>query len=149
MRVSPRQVRLLLLALAAADATRAAVALAAPDLWFRWLHGTLYFDPQGLLRRIGAAWLMAAIAEGVAAWRARRETLWLPLVAGVRSTELFSDWVYLACAQRLTPGASVYLITAPIANAAAVLLLVAAQRRLGAPAPGLRLAGAGERRRGG
>ena len=120
--------RLLLAGLAAADGARAIVALAFPELWFRLVHGALYLDPQALLRRAGAAWIALAILEAVALTRSAREPGWLAAVAGARCAEVLSDWMYLALADRVTEGATVYLAVAPLANFAAALALAAAYR---------------------
>jgi hypothetical protein len=49
-------------------------------------------------------------------WRER--PYWLVLVAGVRLTELFSDWTYLSVAQQVTWSGRIGLLIAPTANLA-------------------------------
>ncbi|HEY0082184.1 MAG TPA: hypothetical protein VGB61_05285, partial [Pyrinomonadaceae bacterium] len=88
-------VRGLLLFLIVLDVVLSTLALCYPETWFKIFHGVAYIDPQGLLRRTGALWAAFVLLQTVAFFRWEREPYWLALVAGVRLTELFSDWTYL------------------------------------------------------
>src|SRR5690554_4816421 len=69
-----------------------------PDLWFKLFHDLPYMDPAGLLRRTGGVWVAFTLLQLIALFRWQKEPYWLVLVAGVRLTELFSDWIYLGIA---------------------------------------------------
>jgi hypothetical protein len=92
---SPLAINVLLLFLIVLDAVLSILAIAFPQAWFRLIHDQPYIDPQGLLRRTGAVWAAFTLLQAMAyaKWRARPD--WLVVVAGVRLTELFSDWTYV------------------------------------------------------
>jgi hypothetical protein len=113
---SPRAINLLLLFLIALDAVLSVLAIAFPDAWFRLLHDQPYIDPQGLLRRTGAVWAAFTLVQALAYARWSQQPYWLVLVAGVRFTELFSDWAYLAVAEQVTWSGRIGLLIAPPAN---------------------------------
>jgi hypothetical protein len=79
-------------------------------------HGAPYIDPQALLRRTGAVWVAFTLLQLIALIRWQKDPWWLVLVAGVRLTELFSDWTYLYMAQSVTPQGRVGLFIAPPSN---------------------------------
>ena len=87
-----RRVDLLLLALIALDLTISATAYCRPGLWFSLFHGSAYVDPEGLLRRTAGNWAAFALVQIVALFRWRRSPYWLPVVAGVRFSDMFTDW---------------------------------------------------------
>src|SRR5215475_8811772 len=113
---SPRVINLLLLFLIALDAALSVLAIAFPDTWFRFIHGQPYIDPQGLLRRTGAVWAAFTLVQALAYARWQAQPYWLVLVAGVRFTELFSDWTYLYVAEQVTWSGRLGLLIAPPAN---------------------------------
>ena len=88
------------------------VIFVSPGTWNRLFHGTSYVDRQGLLHRMGASWLAFAFFQGVALLRWREHPHWLALVAGIRSSELLSDWVLALFAERLTVGGRIGLLVA-------------------------------------
>jgi hypothetical protein len=73
-----------------------------PELWFRAFHGIAYDDPEGFLRRCAASWAAFAILQAIALGRWRQDPRWLLIVAGVRLSDVFTDWTYLAFARDRT-----------------------------------------------
>jgi hypothetical protein len=132
---SAKVVKYLLLGLAAWDVLLAYVAIARPEQWFRIFHGAPHLDPQALLQRTGAIWVAFALLQGIAAFRFTRATWWLPLVAGVRWTELFSDWTYVAMADSVTARGLVSLVLAPPINLVLGIYLMKVYRAAPAQAP--------------
>ena len=106
----------LLVLLTALDLGYAITVFTSPGFWLEQTHGVDYGDPAGLLRRTGALWAAFALLQGVALFRWRAHPHWLMLVAGVRLTELFADWVYLGFADDVTTGAAIALTASPILN---------------------------------
>ncbi|MEZ0227418.1 MAG: hypothetical protein ACAI25_02255 [Planctomycetota bacterium] len=84
------------------DVTLVACAGFAPGLWFSIFHGVPYVDPQGFLRRCAANWAAFALLQGIAFVRWKQSPRWLAIVAGVRLSDVFTDWTYLAFSQDLT-----------------------------------------------
>ena len=109
-------VRGLLIFLIVLDVVLSTLALCYPEAWFRIFHGVAYVDPQGLLRRTGALWAAFVLLQTIAFFRWEREPYWLALVAGVRLTELFSDWTYLYFASHITAYGRIGLLIAPPGN---------------------------------
>ncbi|MDQ3803773.1 MAG: hypothetical protein M3416_08115 [Acidobacteriota bacterium] len=108
----------LLIYLVVKDIVLSAVAICYPEAWFRFFHGAPYVDPQGLLRRTGALWVAFTLLQIIALFRWERAPWWLVLIAGVRLTELFSDWTYIYVAQSMTPIGRAFLFSAPPGNLA-------------------------------
>lgn len=109
-------IRLLLLFLVVLDIVLSTLALCFPETWFKIFHGTSYVDPQGLLRRTGALWVAFTLLQAIAFFKWEKQPYWLAVVAGVRLTELFSDWTYLFFAQNITTYGRIGLIIAPPGN---------------------------------
>lgn len=122
------QVNALLLFLVALDVVLSAVALFWPDRWFAVMHGLPYLDPAGLLRRTGAVWAAFVMLQAIALLRWQNQPYWLPLIAGVRFTELFSDWVTIVVAKQMTLAGTILLAIAPPANLLFGLLLLSTYR---------------------
>ncbi len=74
--------------------------------------------PQGLLRRTGAVWAAFTLLQFVALIRWQRYPHWLVLVAGVRLTEIFSDWTYLFFCSNITWFGRLALFVSPLGNLA-------------------------------
>ena len=91
-------INLLLVFLVLLDVVLSTLCLFFPETWLRLLHDAPDIDPQGLLRRTGAVWASFTLFHLIALLKWHRQPYWLPLVAGVRLTEVFSDWVYLSMA---------------------------------------------------
>ena len=105
-----RLIDCLLIALIVFDLAVAVGALLLPDLWHRILHDAEYGDPHGLLRRTGAIWAAFTVLQVVALPRWRAAPYWLVLVCGIRLSEMFADWTWLAFAERVTPFGTVALV---------------------------------------
>jgi len=106
------------------DIVLSVTAIFFPETWFRVFHNAEYIDPQGLLKRTGALWVAFTLLQFVALIRWEKEPWWLVLIAGVRLTELFSDWTYIYVAQSLTPWGKFGLFIAPPGNLAFGIYLV-------------------------
>lgn len=124
---------LLLLFLVLLDLALSTLCLFFPEIWFRVFHNAPYVDPQGLLRRTGAVWAAFTLFQFVALVRWRSQPYWLPLVAGIRLTEVFSDWVYLFMCSSITWFGKMSLLTAPPANVLFAWFLIASYRRVTQP----------------
>src|SRR5215470_6921166 len=110
------RINALLLFLIVLDLVLAAVCLASPVLWVKLFHGVPLSDPLGLIRRQGAVWAAFLLFHVIAYFRWPREPFWLVVVAGIRWTEIFSDWVYLFSAERMTWFGKMGLFMAPPSN---------------------------------
>jgi hypothetical protein len=97
-----RKIDATLAALLALDVTLTVVAFFFPGLWFALFHGVPYADPEGFLRRCGANWAGFALFQAIALRRWRRAPWWLAVAAGLRLSDIFTDWTYLAFAHDLT-----------------------------------------------
>jgi hypothetical protein len=126
----------LLIGLIALDVVLSAVALGFPATWTHVIHDLPYDDPAGLLRRTGGAWAAFALLQTIAWARWRTQPYWLPLIAGVRFTELFADWVTIAAARHMTAFGTAALAISPPANLLFGCMLLASYRRLAAPPGG-------------
>jgi hypothetical protein len=107
---------LILLALVALDVLLSGTALLFPSFWFRLFHGAAYVDPQALLKRTGAVWVAFTLLQFLALVRWKKQPYWLVLIAGVRLTEIFSDWTYLAFCSSITVSGWIGLLVSPPAN---------------------------------
>ncbi len=123
-------INILLIFLIILDAVLCTLALLFPNAWFKIFHDQPYIDPQGLLRRTGAVWVAFTLLQVVALVQWQEQYYWLVLIAGVRLTELFSDWTYLYFAQKTTWSGHVSLFLAPPANLAIGWFLIESFLRL-------------------
>jgi hypothetical protein len=103
-----------------------------PDTWFMTFHGVHYdsLDAEGLLKRTGAVWAAFTLLQFIALLRWRRDPWWLVLIAGVRLTELFSDWTYLYVAQSITTIGRIGLFIAPPGNLVLGWFLIWAYKKI-------------------
>ncbi|MFC2091551.1 hypothetical protein ACFLTD_02130, partial [Elusimicrobiota bacterium] len=85
----------LLFALIVFDVVISVTGFFFPYLWFEIFHGVLYDDPQGFLRRCAANWLAFALVQLIAYINWEKKPYWLAVVAGVRFSDIFTDWIYL------------------------------------------------------
>jgi hypothetical protein len=108
----------LLILLTLLDLGYAMTVFASPSFWLEQVHGVDYGDPAGLLRRTAALWAAFALLQGIAVFRWRFHPHWLMLVAGVRLTELFADWIYLGFAEDVSTTSSILLALSPVLNLA-------------------------------
>lgn len=119
--ISPRLrtfIYVLLVFLVILDIVLSTTCLLYPEKWFSIFHGAPYIDPQGLLKRTGAVWVAFTLLQLIAVFRWEKEPWWLVLIAGVRLTELFSDWTYMYVAQSMTTMGRIGLFIAPPGNLA-------------------------------
>jgi hypothetical protein len=127
---------LLLAGLVILDIVLFGICLFFPGLWFRWFHGAPYVDPQGLLRRTSAVWAAFTVLQLMALVRWQRYPHWLVLVAGVRLTEIFSDWTYLFFCSNITWFGRMALFISPPANLAFGWILLRTWARVASASPG-------------
>jgi hypothetical protein len=128
---------LLLAALVVLDVVLSGACLFFPDLWFKWFHAAPYVDPQGLLRRTGAVWAAFTLLQLMALVRWQRYPHWLVLVAGVRLTEIFSDWTYLFFCSNITWFGRAALFVSPLGNLAFAWILLRTWARVAKGDPGV------------
>jgi hypothetical protein len=131
----PAQIYFLLGFLVLLDAVLSTTAIVFPDTWMQLMHGLPYDDPAGLLRRTGAVWIAFTLVQAVALVRWRDRPYWLTIVAGVRLTELFSDWATIFAAQKVTLLAKVGLAISPPSNLIYAVILISTYKRLRAGPP--------------
>lgn len=97
----------------------------SPELWFAWFHNTV---PAGLdtafLRRSAGQWAAFALAQGIALWRWRRHPVWLPIMAGVRFSDLFTDLSYVMSAPTLTTTGKCMMLPLPLLNLAGIAIML-------------------------
>ena len=131
------QVNLFLVALILLDVFLSTVAIGFPERWSETFHGLPYDDPAGLLRRTGAVWVAFTLLQAIALFRWQKQPYWLVLIAGVRFTELFSDWMTIFAAKQMTTLGTVGLLISPPGNLLFGLILISTYKRLKAgPIPG-------------
>jgi hypothetical protein len=111
-------VYVLLIYLVLLDAILSTTAAFFPEVWFKVFHGAEYVDPQGLCRRTGAVWAAFTLLQIIALFRWEKEPWWLVLIAGVRLTEIFSDWTYIYVSRSLTLFGFLGLFISPPGNLA-------------------------------
>lgn len=111
-----KRINTLLGALLVLDIVLSVVALFIPEFWSRVMHGVPYDDPQGLLRRTGATWVAFTLFQGIALARWRKEPFWLVVVAGLRWSEIITDWIYLYFCQDITLFGRLGLFVSPPVN---------------------------------
>ncbi len=113
------------------DSALVLMAWMAPELWFQLFHDQA---PTGLdvpfLRRSAGQWLAFALAQAIALWRYKKNPLWLPIVAGVRFSDLFTDVSYIVSVPTLTTLGWWVLVPPPFLNLAGVLILLAGYRQI-------------------
>jgi hypothetical protein len=124
------QVNGFLFLLVVLDVVLSAIAIGYPDRWFQLMHAMPYDDPAGLLRRTGATWIAFVLIQAIALVRWQRRPYWLAVVAGVRFTELFSDWTTLIAAKQMTLGGTLGLLISPPANLIFGVVLISTYLRL-------------------
>jgi hypothetical protein len=97
----------------------------APDLWFKVFHASV---PAGLevafLRRSAGQWAAFALAQAITLWRWQKQPVWLPITAGIRFSDLFTDISYILAVPSLTPIGWMLLLPPPILNLIGVIILL-------------------------
>ncbi len=107
----------LLVALICLDVFYVIIVFFFPDSWYQFIHGIPYNDPQGLLRRTGAGWAAFALFHFITLLRWKEAPNWLAVSAGIRLTEIFTDWAYLYFSQDITWFGGISLFLAVPINA--------------------------------
>lgn len=106
------------------------LCLVFPETWFKIFHDAPYVDPQALLKRTGAIWVAFTLLQAIAFIRWEKQPYWLVLIAGVRLTELFSDWTYMCQAASMTKIGSIGLFIAPPGNLVFGIFLIWAYKKV-------------------
>lgn len=112
------------------DLVLSTTCLFFPEKWFQIFHNAPYIDPQSLLKRTGAVWVAFTLLQLIAFFRWEKAPWWLVLIAGVRLTELFSDWTYMWLAQSMTTIGSIGLFIAPPGNLVFGIFLIWAYKKV-------------------
>ena len=114
------------------DLVLSTTCLLFPDTWFMSYHRVHYdaLDTYALLKRTGAVWVSFTLLQLIAMFRWTKAPYWLVVIAGVRLTELFSDWTYLYLAPTMTPWGKVGLFIAPPGNLVFGIFLVWAYKKI-------------------
>ncbi len=87
-----------------------------PARWTELIHGISYNDSFGFIRRMGAVWLAFFLFQSIALLFWQKYSHLLVLTAGIRFTEIFSDWFYLYYAEHLTWFGYAALFISPLSN---------------------------------
>lgn len=106
-----RLVSSILALLVALDVTLAIWGFGFPEAWFRLFHGAAYVDPQGYLPRAAGNWTAFAILQALAFFRWKKAPHWLAIVAGVRLSDIFTDFSCMIFCESLS-GIGLVLFTA-------------------------------------
>ena len=97
----------------------------APDLWFKVFHASV---PAGLevafLRRSAGQWAAFALAQAITLWRWQKQPVWLPITAGIRFSDLFTDISYILAVPSLTTIGWMLLLPPPLLNLIGVIILL-------------------------
>ena len=97
----------------------------APDMWFRLFHAGA---PAGFdiafLRRSGGQWAAFALAQAITLWRWKKNPVWLPITAGVRFSDLFTDLSYILAVPSLTTMGWCLLLPPPFLNFVGVVIML-------------------------
>jgi hypothetical protein len=125
-----RRINGLLVFLVIYDVILSGTCLLRPDLWYRYIHGADYVDPQGLLLRTGAVWVAFSLFQLIARLKWEVQPMWLAVIAGIRLTEVFSDWTYLFVAQNVSAFGWFGLFVNPPMNALLGWYLIRTYRRI-------------------
>ena len=114
------------------DLVLSTTCLAFPDKWFMTFHGVHYdsLDMYALLKRTGAVWVAFTLLQLIAMFRWTKAPYWLVLIAGVRLTELFSDWTYMYLAHTMTTIGKMGLFIAPPGNLVFGIFLIWAYKKI-------------------
>jgi len=85
----------LLLSLVLLDIVLSSTGYLLPGVWFKIFHGVSYIDPQGFLQRCAGNWAMFTVLQTIALYKWEKNLIWLGVVAGVRLSDMLTDWSYL------------------------------------------------------
>lgn len=112
------------------DIVLSTTCLLYPQKWFTIFHDAPYIDPQGLLKRTGAVWVAFTVLQLIAVFKWEKYPWWLVLIAGVRLTEIFSDWTYIYMSQSITTFGWIGLFASPPFNLFLGCFLVWSYRKI-------------------
>lgn len=112
------------------DLVLSSFALFFPEYWFSLFFEAPHIDPGGILARTGALWAAFTLWQLVALLRWQKEPYWLCVVAGVRLTEIFTDWVWLFAADHVTGAAWFAWGISPPGNLVFGIVLIWAYKRV-------------------
>ncbi len=132
-KINTRSIDLLLLFLVLLDLILSSICLLNPPLWAQLMHGVTYDDTLGLVRRLGGVWLGFFVFQLIALVVWKNHTWWLVLVAGIRLTESFSDWIYWFSSNQHTWFGNFGLLVAPPGNVLFAIILIRTFLKLNAP----------------
>ena len=103
----------------------------APDLWFKVFHTSV---PAGLevalLRRSAGQWAAFALAQAITLWRWQKQPVWLPIAAGIRFSDLFTDISYILAVPSLTTIGWMLLLPPPLLNLIGVIILLRGYKQI-------------------
>ena len=103
----------------------------APDLWFKVFHASV---PAGLevafLRRSAGQWAAFALAQAITLWRWQKQPVWLPIAAGIRFSDLFTDISYILAVPSLTTIGWMLLLPPPLLNLIGVIILLRGYKQI-------------------
>ncbi len=104
----------------------------APNLWFHLFHNTSAATvlEVAFLRRSGGQWAAFALAQAITLWRWQRNPVWLPIMAGVRFSDLFTDICYIIAAPSLTKLGWALLLPPPVLNLVGVIIMLCGYRQI-------------------
>ena len=107
------------------------MAWLAPDLWFKVFHTSV---PAGLevafLRRSAGQWAAFALAQAITLWRWQKQPVWLPITAGIRFSDLFTDISYILAVPSLTTIGWMLLLPPPLLNLIGVIILLRGYKQI-------------------
>ena len=125
-----RTIYVLLLSLVLLDIVISFLAFFFPETWFKLFHNSDFIDPQGFLRRCAANWTAFALIQTLAFIKWERKPYWLAIVAGVRFSDIFTDWAYLWFSSGTTHFGKITLFFMSPFNLLLGLLFLNAYKRL-------------------
>jgi hypothetical protein len=109
----------------------------APNLWFRVFHHSVPVDLDiAFLRRSGGQWAAFALGQAITLWRWRKDPVWLPIAAGLRFSDLFTDICYILAVPSLTAIGWLLLLPPPILNLVGIVIFLRGYQQIkGASTP--------------
>lgn len=111
-----RLISSILASLAALDVALAVWGYGFPELWFTVFHGAAYVDPQGYLPRAAGNWTAFAILQVIAFFRWKKAPHWLAIAAGLRLSDVFTDFSCMIFCENLSGPGLVLLSAAALGN---------------------------------
>ena len=73
---------------------------------------------------LAGQWAAFALAQAITLWRWRKQPVWLPITAGIRFSDLFTDISYILAVPSLTPLGWMLLLPPPLLNLIGVIILL-------------------------